>query len=108
MAPRNSDDDVPPFHLTTPPGFQANHIPKGTLLLYCVFVFTLNRLFYPASSVHPVSVLIPYPRNTDSVVTDWEIEDDQKPKKYAKFKCQASEMPACRVRQHNNTSKTRK
>ena len=27
-----------------------------------VVVFTLNRLFYPASSVLPVSVLIPYPR----------------------------------------------
>ena len=25
----------------------------------CVFVFTFKRLFYPASSVHPVSVLIP-------------------------------------------------
>ena len=27
-----------------------------------VFVFTLNRPFYPASSVQPVSVVIPYPR----------------------------------------------
>ena len=27
-----------------------------------VVVFKLNRPFYPASSVHPVSVLIPYPR----------------------------------------------
>ena len=27
----------------------------------CCVVFTLNRPFYPASSAHPVSVLIPYP-----------------------------------------------
>ena len=27
-----------------------------------VVVFTFHRLFYPTSSVHPVSVLIPYPR----------------------------------------------
>ena len=46
-----------------------------------VVVFLLNRPFYPALSVHPVSVLIPYPkRDTDSVVTDCETEEDQKMK----------------------------
>ena len=34
---------------------------KG-LAVVVVAVFTLNGPFYPASSVHPVSVLIPYPR----------------------------------------------
>ena len=33
-----------------------------------VVVFTLNRRFYPASSVHPVSVLIPYP---DEILILW-------------------------------------
>ena len=32
------------------------------MMICHVVVFTLNRSFYPASSVHPVSVLIPYPR----------------------------------------------
>ena len=27
-----ADDDAPPFRLATPPGFQANHIPKGNLV----------------------------------------------------------------------------
>ena len=54
----------------------------GTCLGHVVVaVFTLNRPFYPASSAHPVSVLIPYPRNTDFVVTDCETEEDQKMKK---------------------------
>ena len=44
-----------------------------------VVVFTLNRPFYPASSVHPVSVLIPSPREILILwsQTDCETEEDQ-------------------------------
>ena len=37
----------------------ASGVPR-TLVAVVVFIF--NRPFYPASSLHPVSVLIPYPR----------------------------------------------
>ena len=36
---------------------------KTRHLVVVVAVFILNRPFYQASSVHPVSVLIPYPRD---------------------------------------------
>ena len=39
----------------------ADTSPISSVVVVIV-VFTLNRLFYPASSVLPVSVLIPYPR----------------------------------------------
>ena len=49
----------------------------------CV-VFTLNRCFYPTTSVHPVSVLILHPREFPNyVVTDGETEKKEGGKKIA-------------------------
>ena len=46
---------------------------------YAVIVFTLNRPSHPASSAHPVYVLIPHPRETLILfVTDCETEEDKK------------------------------
>ena len=103
-----------------------NYYARGTTTLYicwcwcwcccCCFVvgvvvFTLNRPFYPASSVHPVSVLIPYPRETLILWSQTVRQRKTKiiiKKNTGKFKCRASGMPAYRVREHNNTSETRK
>ena len=63
----------------------------------CV-VFMINRLFYPASSVHKVSVLNPYPG--DILLLLWSHKVRQrKNKSNREFMGQASEMPANRVRE---------
>ena len=61
----------------------------------CV-VFTLNRPFYPASSVHPVSTLIPYPREIHVLLLWSQTVRQKKPKNKKKCKLvgKASEMPA--------------
>ena len=74
-----------------------------------VVVSTLNHPFSPASSVDPVPVLIPYPRE---ILIMWsQTLRQRKTEKYnnRKLKCHAaSEVSAYRVREHNNTSRTGK
>ena len=80
-----------------------------TQVLVCV-VFTLDRRFYPASSTHPVSVLIPYPRNIYEFFCGHRLWDRGRPKnKYnRKFMGQASEVPAYRVREHKQHKQEQK
>ena len=73
----------------------------------CV-VFTLNRPFYPASSVRPVCVLIPYPR---VIIIMWLQTVGQRKtenKNNREFTSQASKRSAYRIRDNTNTIKTRK
>ena len=75
------------------------------MCVVCV-VFTLNRSFYPTTSVHPVSVLIVHPREIEIM---WSHTVRQrKTKTTAINQGKASEMLAYLVRQHNKTSQTRK
>ena len=39
--------------------------------LVCIIVFTINRLLYPRTSVHSVSVLIPHPREMRILWSWW-------------------------------------
>ena len=77
--------------------------PRAGLLSVCDVV-TLNRPFYSASSVHPVPVQIPYPRETpgtNSVVTNCETEKDQ-------VKCQRIEYKdtTTQARPENKNNRT--
>ena len=77
--PPNHQTTQPPDHPTTQPPTnpstdQTPQPPCATTVQQCV-VFTLNRSFDPTtSSVHPVSVLILHPRDTNYVVADCETE----------------------------------
>ena len=86
------------------PAYQVHTYIHTSYQVVVVVVFTLNRPFYPASSVHPVSVLIPFPRE---ILLLWsQTVRQRKTKKIKlnrKFKCQASEVLAYRVREHTNT-----
>ena len=71
----------------------------------CV-VFTLNRSFYPTTSVHAVSVLILHPRE---ILNLWsQTVRQRKTKTTAINQGKASEMLAYLIREHNKTSHTRK
>ena len=63
------------------------------LLLSCV-VFTLNRSFYPASSAHPVPVLIPYPGEIVVLWAQIERQRNTENQNYRKFMGKASAMSA--------------
>ena len=55
-------------------------LPVAVVVVVVVVVFTLNRHFYPASSVHPVPVLISYPRE---ILIRWsQTVRQRKTKKY--------------------------
>ena len=63
-----------------------------------VVVFTLNRSFYPTTSaVHPVSVLILYPRDTNYVVKDRK--NKQKNGELIKLGKSNANVPDTRVQQ---------
>ena len=55
-------------------GRERVRIPQKSPYTYVHVEFTLNHSFYPTSAVHPIPVLILHPRDTNSVVTDCEIE----------------------------------
>ena len=71
----------------------------GRMSYVCV-VFTLNRCFYPTTSVHPESVSILHPEDTNYVVIDCETV-----KKQSQFiKVKQVKVLAYRVREHSKTS----
>lgn len=87
---------------------QTMRIPDNGI---CCVVFTLNRCFYPASSVHPVSVLIPYPRQT---IILWSQIMRQRKKKgkiiaseTVKKQVKCLNVPGARTQQHKPGQKIR-
>ena len=63
-------------------------------LTYANVVFTLNRPFYPASSAHPLPVLIARPREILIMSTQTARRRKTNNKNNRKFRGQASEMQA--------------
>ena len=86
---------------------QTMRIPDNGI---CCVVFTLNRCFYPASSVHPVSVLIPYPREILFLWSQTVRQRKPPTENNRRVMGKASETPACRVRvrEHNKDEQDRK
>ena len=79
--------------------------------LHVVVVFTLNRPFYPASSVHPVSVLIPNPRE---ILIMWSQTAVRQRKTKNKIKSQIQvpsewsvSVPGTRSQQHTQDRKNK-
>ena len=84
MVPRNNIQTVPALGTASCPPHPRLAFFLAVLGIdlepLVVVVFTLNRIFYQASSLHPVSVLIPYPREILILWSHTETEKYQKHK----------------------------
>ena len=94
--------------------YQSSAPLLAAVYSYCctlvIAVFTLNRPFYPSSSVHPVSVLIPHPRE---ILILWsQTVRQRKTKNKTKSQIQVSSkwsvsVPGTRTQQHKQDRKNK-